>query len=258
MKIFMILTLMELAFLFGCASSPKPAMPTFKEAVANGDVESGWYAKQNRENVYVDVQNPRQKSEEAEKKAFEAQREADYKQRQVEQLQYENTLLRVRSNYKLEKQVNEIQGYDNQNNPIIKQKTVSPEPQQAPPEAARKPVKSWDTSEYDSYNDARKEARLPPRKAPPQREPEPVEDAPVEPAPPVVHPIAQPSVPSLPKAPEVAQAAPRATAPQAPAPVSAVKPAQPVARAPASAEPNLATAPVEKPSLVSELPKPLQ
>lgn len=127
-KLYFIITLFIIS---GCASKP-PKVPTFEEAVKEGDIESGWYTKKNRENVYVDVQAPRQKQEEAEKKAFDLQREADYAKRQNDQLQYENMLLRVRGNYKLEKEVNELQGFDNQNNPVIRQKTLNPEPQQRP------------------------------------------------------------------------------------------------------------------------------
>lgn len=128
---YLVLSIGALFIVSGCASKP-PKVPTFEEAVKEGDIESGWYTKKNRENVYVDVQAPRQKQEEAEKKAFDLQREADYAKRQNDQLQYENMLLRVRGNYKLEKEVNELQGFDNQNNPVIRQKTVNPEPQQRP------------------------------------------------------------------------------------------------------------------------------
>lgn len=246
MKLLTALTLIGLSLLCGCASSPKPAMPTFKEAVADtGDVDSGWYAKQNRENVYVDVQNPRQKSEESEKKAYELQREADYKQHQIDQLQYENTLLRVRGNYKLEKQVNGVQGFDNQNNPIIRQKTVNPEPQEriegTPTSAIVRPVpppqhpaQPWQQGEYDSYNEKpAAPARAPASVTPP---PAPAQPAPVTAAP-------QPAAPS-PAAP-AAQAAPKAdpTLP-APQPGAQSAPLTPVTHDPG----NL---------LKSELPKPV-
>lgn len=112
-----------------CASQKSNRIPTFKEAVDNNpDLESGVYNKSNGENVDVQVMSMRAKIEEAEHKAYEAQREADYAKHSAEQVQYENLLLRARGNYKLEKQVNELQGFDRGGNPIIKQQTVNPEP----------------------------------------------------------------------------------------------------------------------------------
>jgi hypothetical protein len=236
--------------LAGCASQQK--VPTFDEAVKNGDIESGWYTKKNRENVYVDVQAPRQKQEEAEKKAFEAQREADYQQRKAEALQNENMLLRARGNYKLEKQVNEVQGFDNQNNPIVKQKTVNEDPPQYPERYENHGgIKGYKASpeprEVVEYKDPYRitnEGSVPPGTG------------------------TKPLYPSMPKV-EAPQAAPVAEAPKPVAPAPLTPPVE-AARAPASeaakaavpaaassAIPSGSAPAAAKPGLVSELPAPI-
>lgn len=66
-----------------------------------------------------------------EQELADARREATYYKSQSEEIQQENRLLRVRGNYKLEKQVNSLQGFDNSGAPIIKTKAINLEPDQA-------------------------------------------------------------------------------------------------------------------------------
>lgn len=215
MKLF--ITVIMVLCLTACATQQK--VPSLKDAASQGDIDSGFYNKKNGENVYVDVQSMRQKAEDAEKKAYEAQREADYNKLKAQQLQDENTLLRARGNYKLEKQVNEIQGFDNHNNPVVKQKTLDLDPAERPEAKVRyidnavMPTKV----KYIDPNRLTNETSVAPGRGVPAPKVEPVEAAP-----PAAQPVASASVEAAPKVVEAA-------------------------RAPAS---------LEKPSLVSELPPP--
>jgi hypothetical protein len=193
-----VFSILGLVFLSSCASAPSNRIPTFKEAVdQNPDLESGIYNKRNGENVAVEVTSLRAKLEEEQKKSYDAQREADYQKRTADQVQYENLLLRVKGNYKLEKQVNELQGFDGNKNPIVKQQTVNPEPQQMPPQTQAVERRAEPLAQVEPRHEASPSA---PAKAP---------DLAQAPAPP----LAQPAAPSVAQ-PNLAQASPAKAVPE--------------------------------------------
>lgn len=129
MKTLTTLTVMGIAgiLLASCAGTRSVnQVPTMKEAASQDEEwQSGIYNKKNGQNVWVEVSDLREKLSIAEKKAFDAERRADAYRRDLEQVQYENQLLRVRANIKNEKEVVQIKSFDNQNNPVYeKTKTV--------------------------------------------------------------------------------------------------------------------------------------
>lgn len=124
----------------GCASSPQ-RIPSVQEATAGGaDLETGIYNRRNGENVSVEVTSLREKVAKLEQQLSDSQRETNYYKNQSEQLQTENNLLRVRGNYKLEKTVNHLQGFDQNGKPQIQQQKINLEPDSAPED--RQPASS--------------------------------------------------------------------------------------------------------------------
>lgn len=212
-----ILIVMALPLCFGCATERR--VPTFKEAVAeNPNLESGIYNRTNGENVQVTVQSLKAKIEELEKQLYDAHHETDYYKRQNDELQHENSILRVKGNYELERQSVNVEGFDASHNPIVT-RSVRPALPKRAPIAAPTPVKAEPVSAI-----------------------EPEASAPSVPAAPQVQ-----SAPQAPAAP-VAKADP----PKAEAPKEAPKPAQEAPKAPEKA-PEQAQATPSKPA--TELPK---
>jgi hypothetical protein len=111
---------------FSCSTEGRQKVKTVEEASRGGvDVESGIYTRSNGENVQVIVQSLKSKIEELEKQKSDALRDLDYYKRTNEELKNENMLLRVRGNYKLEKESSRIKGFDKNGDPIVEKEVKS-------------------------------------------------------------------------------------------------------------------------------------
>ena len=103
MKTIKLIALTGVLLTTACASNPQ-RIPSVQEATAGGtDLESGIYNRKNGENVSVEVTSLREKVSNLEQQLADSKRESNYYKDQNQQLQTENQLLRVKGNYKLEK-----------------------------------------------------------------------------------------------------------------------------------------------------------
>ena len=111
-------------FLVSCSTDSRQKIKTVGEASRSGaDIESGIYNRSNGENVQIIVQSLKSKIEELEKQKSDALRDLDYYKRTNEELKNENMLLRVRGNYKLEKESAKVKGFDKNGDPIVEKET---------------------------------------------------------------------------------------------------------------------------------------